>query len=82
MATIYAAFRNHYGESRLYYIWDQGRDQNAPPVIFSGYLEPDQTTDWLPLYDDGWGARAVYQRSDGPQQVVDSIHDGDQVDMD
>ncbi|MBI4790241.1 MAG: hypothetical protein HY782_24670 [Chloroflexi bacterium] len=83
MSTVYAAFCNNYSESRLYVIWDLKRDPNAPPVIFNGYLDSDQCTDWLPIYtgDDLWG-KVLYQRSDGPQQIVDTITDSTTVRMD
>lgn len=82
MADISVAFENTYGESRQYAIWDMGRDPNSPPVIFNDYLAPGQVTSTLPLYaSDGIYGRALYQRSDGPQQVVDSITDGSNVRM-
>ena len=81
MADIWATFENGYGESRRYVIVDQGRDPNSPPVIFDGYLDPDAKTDWLALYADGSYGRVVYQRSDGGQQVVDSITNESNVRM-
>ncbi len=83
MADINASFCNNYGESRLFVIWDLKRDPNAPPEIFRGYLEPSQCTNVLSLYagDDLWG-QVAYQRSDGAQNVVDTITDGSTVSMD
>ncbi len=82
MANINATFCNNYSESRLYVIWDLKRDPNAPPELFRGYLEPNQCTDSLSLYtgDDVW-ATVAYQRSDGAQNIVDSITDGSTVPM-
>jgi hypothetical protein len=83
MAYVNATFCNNYSESRLFVIWDQKRDPNAPPEIFRGYLDPNQCTDSLSIYtgDDLWG-QVVYQRSDGAQTVVDTITDGSTVNMD
>ena len=82
MAEISATFKNDYGESRHWTIVDQGRDPNAPPTIFDGYLAPDEATSALTLYSsDGIYGRAAYQRSDGAVTVVDSITDGSQVSM-
>ena len=82
MATIGATFRNDYGSSRQWVIWDVGRDPNSPPVIFNNYLEPGQSTDLLSLYSsDGVYAAALYQRSDGAPTNVDSITDNSQVSM-
>lgn len=82
MADINATFCNNYSESRKWAIWDMKRDPNAPPVIFNDYLEPNQCTGSLTLYagDDLWG-QAMYQRSDGAQNVVDTITDGSTVQM-
>ena len=80
MATISATFKNDYGDSRKWVILDLGRDPNAPPVIFSDYLEPDQTTPPLGLYSDGFAAHAQYARSDGAPTNVD-VNDGDTVSM-
>ena len=82
MASISASFCNNFGDSRLYVIVDAKRDPNAPPEIFRGYLEPNQSTDVLSLYsgDDSWG-QVIYQRSDGAPTVVDTITDGSTVSM-
>ncbi len=82
MGYVNASFCNNYGDSRLYVIWDLKRDPNAPPEIFRGYLDPNQCTDTLALYagDDLWG-EVLYQRSDGAQNIVDSITDGSTVSM-
>ncbi len=82
MPNIRASFRNNYGESRRWLIWDIARDPNSPPVIFDGYLEPDQSTDWLTLYSsDGIYGRVTYQRSDGAPTTPMDISDGDTVNM-
>ena len=83
MANINATFCNNYSDSRLWVIFDMKRDPNAPPEIFNGYLDPNQCTDSLSLYagDDLWG-KAMYQRSDGAQNIVDTITDGSTVNMD
>jgi hypothetical protein len=78
MADISAAFRSRYSESRLWVIWDLGRDPNAPPEIFRGYLDPDADTGWLTLQGAGL---VLYQRSDGSATRQDNIRDGDTVDM-
>ena len=82
MADINATFCNNYSESRMYVAWDMKRDPNAPPVLFQDYLEPGQCTPTLSLYagDDLWG-KAMYQRSDGAQTIVDTITDGNTVSM-
>jgi hypothetical protein len=83
MPDIHVTFTNGYGESRQYEIWDLERDPNAPPQIFNGYLDSDQTTEPLGvLSNDFGGSRVAYKRSDGPQQVVDSLSEGDNVRMD
>jgi len=83
MPTITATFRSNYSESRKWVIVDAGRDPNAPPVIFDGYLEPDQTTAAISIYSaDGVYGVVNYQRSDGPIQVVDDVTDGADVRMD
>jgi len=82
MAQISATFKNSYGDSRRWVIWDIGRDPNSPPVIFDGYLDPDQSTAALALYSaDGVYGNATYQRSDGAATNVDTITDGSEVDM-
>jgi hypothetical protein len=83
MPDIHVTFTNGYGESRQYQIWDLGRDPNAPPQIYSGYLDTNQSTDPLAVHSNDFGeSRVAYQRSDGPQQVVDSLSEGDNVRMD
>ena len=83
MSEINATFKSNYSESRRWVIVDTGRDPNSPPVIFDGYLDPNGLTSALPLYSaDGIYGKVIYQRSDGPQQVVDSITDGSQISMD
>ncbi|QEE29674.1 hypothetical protein FTW19_17785 [Terriglobus albidus] len=80
MPTLRATFRSNYGESRLWTIVDQGRDPNSPPVIFNGYLEPNQPTEALEVYtDDGLYGKIAYQRSDGPMQVNVSVTDGSET---
>jgi hypothetical protein len=82
MSEISATFKNNYSESRHWVIVDSGRDPNSPPVIFDGYLAPNEVTSPLSLFsDDGIYGKVFYQRSDGPQQVVDSITEGSQVSM-
>jgi hypothetical protein len=76
----YRYLQNGYGESRRYVIYDVGRDPNSPQQIFDGYLEPNQSTAALSLYQVDITAHALYQRSDGPQQNVD-VSDGDTVTM-
>jgi hypothetical protein len=78
MSDINVTFTNNYGESRHYGIADLGRDPNSPPRVFDGYLDANQTTDPIVIHSSG---RIEYQRSDGPVQVVDNIHDGDNVKM-
>ena len=83
MANITATFRNTYGESRRWVIWDTGRDPNSPPIIFDGYLDPDGATNPLAIYSaDGIYGTVQYQRSDGARTVQDSITDGSEVRMD
>jgi hypothetical protein len=66
MADIYLTFCNNYGESRLWVIWDVGRDPNAPKEIFRDYLAPHDCTPRLTLYSDNDSSGlARYQRSDG-----------------
>ena len=82
MPDIHVTFTNNYGESRLYQIWDLGRDPNAPPEIFNGYLDKDQSTDALAVHSNDFGeTRILYQRSDGPQQVIDGFSEGDNIKM-
>jgi hypothetical protein len=82
MPDINATFTNNYGDSRQYAIWDLGRDPNSPPVIFNDYLDANQSTNPLAVHSNDFGeTRVMYQRSDGPQQVVDNISDGDNVSM-
>ena len=82
MAQISATFKNSYGDSRRWVVWDVGRDPNSPPVIFDGYLDPDQSTAALNLYSsDGIYGHALYQRSDGAATNADSITDGSEVAM-
>ena len=81
MPDIKVTFTNGYGDSRHYDVWDLGRDPNMPPVIFDGYLDVNQSTDPLAVHADDFGAaKIMYQRSDGPQQVVD-VSDGQNVSM-
>ena len=82
MPDIYAAFQNNTDESHGFTVVDQGRDRNNPPVVFNGYLEPAQSTDWIALYavDDTHG-EAIWARSGGPTQVEPSISDGSTVRM-
>jgi hypothetical protein len=81
MANVNATFCNNYGESRLWVIKDYACDPNVPPVIFSGYLGGGDCTDSLSLCsaDELYG-KISYQRSDGPEQMVD-VSNGDQVQM-
>jgi hypothetical protein len=82
MPEISVTFTNNYGESRQYAIWDLGRDPNSPPVIFNDYLDVSQSTNPLAVHADEFGgSRVMYQRSDGLQQVEDSISDGQNVMM-
>jgi hypothetical protein len=82
MPDISVTFTNSYGDSRQYGIWDLGRDPNSPPVIFNDYLDSNQSTSPLPVHSNDFGeTRVMYQRSDGPQQVVDNLSDGDNVPM-
>ena len=82
MASIHATFRNTYGESRRWIIWDTGRDPNSPPMIFDGYLDPDGATSPLAVYSaDGTFGTVQYQRSDGAPTVGDNITDGSEVRM-
>ena len=81
MPNISATFLNNSGSSRRWVIVDLARDPNAPPVIFNDFLEKDESTPELALHsDDSIFGKAVYQRSDGPQQVVD-VSNGDVVRM-
>jgi len=79
--SISANFQNHYSETRRHVIYDTA-DQNAPVEIFSANLEKDGETGMLSLstYDGSYG-RVLYQRSDGPQQIVDNISDQSTVSM-
>lgn len=82
MASVKAVFRNTYGESRRWVIWDIGRDPNSPPVVFDGYLDPDAATDPLEIYSaDGIYGKTQYQRSDGAATIEDNITDGSEVRM-
>jgi hypothetical protein len=81
MGDISVMFHNNYGESRHFMIWDMGRDPNSPPLIFDGYLDKDQKTDWLTVYADGAWGKVLYQRSDGAATNVD-VSNGDDVAMD
>jgi hypothetical protein len=81
MSDIKVTFTNHYGESRHYTIWDEGRDPNQPPVVFDGYLDSGQATDWIELHGEGSYGRVKYQRSDGAATTVD-VTDGNNYDMD
>jgi hypothetical protein len=82
MASINAVFSNDYGESRRWVIVDSGRDPIDPPILFSDYLDPDQTTQSLQLYSaDGVYGQVTYQRSDGAATVADNITDGATVSM-
>jgi hypothetical protein len=59
-----------------------GRDPNMPPAIFDGYLDVDMSTNALAVHADDFGAsKIMYQRSDGPQQVVEDLSDGGNVSM-
>jgi hypothetical protein len=82
MASIRATFRNTYGESRRWVIWDTARDPNSPPIVFDGYLDADGTTNALEIYSaDGVYGRVLCQRSDGAPTVEDNITDGSEVRM-
>ena len=81
MADINVSFSNRFGESRLWTIWDTGRDPNVPPVIFNDYLGAHESTNPLPLYsEDGSYGKARYQRSDGAAYNIE-VADGAFVDM-
>ena len=81
MANINATFCNNYSDSRLWVIKDYACDPNAPPFIFSGYLGAGDCTGSLSLcISDGIYGRISYQRSDGPEQMVD-VSNGDTVQM-
>jgi anti-sigma regulatory factor (Ser/Thr protein kinase) len=82
MGQVNATFKNNYGDSRAWVIKDYGIDPNAPRVIFSDYLGPDDATAALGLYSsDGVYGKASYQRSDGAETMVDDITDGSEVRM-
>ncbi len=81
MSDINVTFTNNYGESRHFQIWDVGRDPNQPPEVFDGYLDENQTTDWIALHGDGSYGRVMYKRSDGAATTLD-VTDGNNVDMD
>ena len=81
MPNIAATFRNDCGQSRRWMIVDLGRDPNSPPIIFNDFLDKDESTQELRVFsDDEIFGRIMYQRSDGPQQVVD-VSNGDLVRM-
>ena len=81
MANINANFQNASGASALFAIVDLARDQNAPPQLFAGYLDPDQGTGDLTLYSaDGLYGRVGVVRSGGAQTVVD-VANGDTIRM-
>jgi hypothetical protein len=80
MSDIKAKFTNKYGESRKYTIWDEGRDPSSPPVVFAGYLDAGNATDWLTLQGNGSYGRVKYQRSDGSATTTD-VTDGNNYDM-
>jgi hypothetical protein len=81
MPNINATFCNNVGESRLWVIKDYACDPNAPAEIFRGYLDAGACTDSLSLCsNDGIYGRISYQRSDGPEQMVD-VSNGDTVQM-
>jgi hypothetical protein len=83
MSEVIATFKSNYSESRHWSITDQGRDPNAPPVIFDGYLAPSEVTPQLSIYSgDGIYGEVAYQRSDGPLQVGVSVTDGSETLMD
>ena len=83
MSDISATFKSNYSESRHWSIVDQGRDPNLPPVIFDGYLAPNEVTSPLTIYsEDGIYGKIAYQRSDGAVQIVDTVTDGSEVPMD
>ena len=44
-------------------------DPNAPPVIFSGYLAPDESTQGLTLYSD---VNGVYTEAQYMQSVAEA----------
>ena len=81
MPNITATFLNNFSASRRWVIFDLSRDPNAPPVIFNDFLDKDESTPELQLHsDDAIFGKIAYQRSDGPQQVVD-VSNGDTVRM-
>lgn len=82
MPEISATFSNSYGESRRWVIADIARDPNSPPILFDGYLEPDQSTQALALYSsDGIYGKVQYARSDGAWTIADNITDQSVVSM-
>lgn len=80
MGDININFKNNYGESRHFTIWDVGRDPNMPPVIFEGYLDDDQETGDLTMQGEGSYGRAMWQRSDGSVTTQD-VTDGNTYGM-
>ncbi len=82
MAQINATFKSSYSDSRAWVIKDYGIDPNSPRIIFNDYLGPGDVTAPLSLYSiDGVYGQASYQRSDGAEQMVDSITDGSEISM-
>jgi hypothetical protein len=81
MPSINATFCNNYGESRAWVIKDYACDPNVPKIIYNDYLDAGACTDSQSLCsNDGSSGRISYQRSDGPEQMVD-VSNGDQVQM-
>jgi hypothetical protein len=77
MSEVSATFKSNYSESRHWSTSDQGRDPNAPPIIFDGYLAPSELTPQLSIYSsDGIYGEVAYQRSDGLLQVGIPVTDG------
>lgn len=81
MAEIHVSFSNRFGESRMWTIWDTGRDPNVPPVVFNDYLGAHESTDPIALYsEDGAYGKARYQRSDSAPTNIE-VADAANVDM-
>jgi hypothetical protein len=78
---ISVEFISGYSESRKWAIWDTKIDPNNWKLLWNDYLGPDESTGPLQVYDDGWGGEVAYQRSDGPQQVGNTVRDGDKLKM-
>jgi hypothetical protein len=80
MPDIQVTFRNGFGESRKWTIWDNGADPNVPPVLFDDYLGANETTLLALHSDDGTSGSAKFRRSDSGL-VVMNVADGSTVDM-